>query len=136
MRLWWAASFSVQEARIKRANFMTRVCSLWKASAVYDRTRDDRSHCRRAAAYRQSKRRSLNVVGLQDDAAILPARSPALEGGTSPCYPTRCKEKGSKRTFNTPPVCPRSRFRSPAVISMGSDTYRVVARPWPGGKKR
>ena len=23
----------------KRANFMTRVCSLWKASAVYDRTR-------------------------------------------------------------------------------------------------
>jgi hypothetical protein len=23
-----------------------------------------------------------------------------LEGVTSPCYPTRCKEKGSKRTFN------------------------------------
>jgi hypothetical protein len=35
---------------------MTRVCSLWKASAVYDRTLDDRSHCRRAAAYRQSHR--------------------------------------------------------------------------------
>ena len=52
---------------------MTRVCSLWKTSAVYDRTRDDRSHCRRAAAYRQSHRRSLNVVGLRDDAAILPA---------------------------------------------------------------
>jgi hypothetical protein len=39
MRLWWAASFSVHEARIKRANFMTSFCSLWKASAVYDRTR-------------------------------------------------------------------------------------------------
>ena len=51
---------------------MTRVCSLWKASAVYDRTHDDRRHCRHAAAYRQSNRRSLNVVGLRDDAAIIP----------------------------------------------------------------
>jgi len=42
------------------------------------------------------------VVGLRDDAAIIPAGSPALEGVTSPCYPTRCKEKGSKRTFNKP----------------------------------
>src|SRR5215471_13118736 len=101
MRLWWAASFSVHEARIKRANFMTSFCSLWKASAVYDRTRDDRSHCRRAAAYRQSNRRSLNVVRLRDDAAIIPAGSPALEGVTSPGYPARCKVKGSKRTLST-----------------------------------
>src|SRR4029453_7113861 len=84
MRRWWAASFSVHEARIKRANFMTRVCSLWKASAVYDRPRDDRRHCRRAAADRQSQRRSLNVVGLRDDAAIIPAGPPAVEGVTSP----------------------------------------------------
>src|SRR6266545_597611 len=110
MRLWWAAAFSVHEARIKRANFMMSCCSLWKASAVYDRTRDDRSHCRRAAAYRQSHRRSLNVVGLRDDAAIIPAGSPALEGVTSPCYPTRCKEKGSKRTFNKLTVCPSHDF--------------------------
>src|SRR4029434_14759 len=101
MRCWWAASFSVQEARIKRANFMTRVCSVWKASAVYDRMRDDRSHCRRAAADRQSQRRSRNVVGLQEDAAILPAGEPALEGVTAPCSPTRCQEKGSQRTCNT-----------------------------------
>src|SRR5262245_59397830 len=73
MRLWWAASFSVHEARIKRANFMTSFCSLWEASAMYDRTRDDRSHCRRAAAYRQSNRRSLTLVGLRDDAPIIPA---------------------------------------------------------------
>src|SRR5215510_4754106 len=106
MRFWWVASCSVHEARIKRANFMTRVCSLWKASAVYDRTRDDRSHCRRAAASRQSKRRSLHVVGLRDEAAILPAGPPALEGVTSPCYLARWKEKGSKRTCNNPPVCP------------------------------
>ena len=45
-------------------------------------------------------RRSLNLVGLRDDAAIIPAGYPALEGVTSPFYPTRCKEKGSKRTFN------------------------------------
>jgi hypothetical protein len=63
---------------------MTRVCSLWKASAVYDRTRDDRSHCRRAAADRQSQRRSLNVVGWREDAAIIPAGPPAVEGVTSP----------------------------------------------------
>src|SRR5437016_1964439 len=106
MRLWWAASFSVHEARIKRANFMTSFCSWWKASAVYDRTRDDRSHCRRAAAYRQSKRRSLSVVGWRDDAAIIPAGSPALEGVTAPFDSTRCTEKGSKRTVNTPTVCP------------------------------
>ena len=56
--------------------------------------------------YRQSHRRSLHVVGLRDDAAIIPAGSPAVEGVTSPCYPTRCKEKGSKRTCNTPTVCP------------------------------
>src|SRR5262249_57053616 len=31
---------------------------------------------------------------------------------------------------------PLSRFRSYAVISMGSDEYRVVVRPWPGGNKR
>src|SRR4029434_5092339 len=106
MRLWWAASFSVQEARIKRANFMTSVCSLWKASAVYGRTRDDRSHGRRAAADRQSQRRSLNWVGVRDDAAIIPAGEPALEGGTSPCAPRRCTEKRTKRTVNKPPVCP------------------------------
>src|SRR5215510_5967391 len=70
MRLWWAASFSVHEARIKRANFMTSFCSLWEASAMYDRTRDDRSHCRRAAAYRQSNRRSLTLVGLRDDGIV------------------------------------------------------------------
>ena len=46
------------------------------------------------------------MVGLWEDAAILPAGSPALAGGTSPCYPTRCKEKGSKRTCNTLTVCP------------------------------
>ena len=46
------------------------------------------------------------MVGLQEDAAILPAGEPALEGGTSPCYPTRWKEKGSKRTCTNPPVCP------------------------------
>jgi hypothetical protein len=46
------------------------------------------------------------VVGWREDAAIIPAGSPALEGVTSPCYPTRCKEKDSKRTFNTPTVCP------------------------------
>jgi hypothetical protein len=40
------------------------------------------------------------VVGLREDAALIPAGEPALEGGTSPFYPTRCKEKGSKRTFN------------------------------------
>ena len=83
-----------------------RVCSLWQASAVYDRTRDDQRHCRCAAAYRQSQRRSLHVVGLRDDAAIIPAGSPAVEGVTSPCYPTRCQEKGRKRACNTPTVCP------------------------------
>ena len=31
---------------------------------------------------------------------------------------------------------PRARFRPYAVIAMGSDEYRVVARPWPGGTKR
>jgi hypothetical protein len=46
------------------------------------------------------------VVGLREDAAIIPAGSPALEGVSSRCYPTRCKEKGSKRTCNTPTVCP------------------------------
>ena len=51
-------------------------------------------------------RRSLNLVGLRDDVAIIPAGEPALEGVTSPFYPTRCKEKGSKRTFNKPTVCP------------------------------
>lgn len=50
------------------------------------------------------------MVGLRDDTAIIPAGSPALEGGTSPCYPTRCKEKGSKRTFNTLTVCPSHDF--------------------------
>src|SRR5262245_48019494 len=106
MRRWWAASFSVHEARIKRANFMTSCCSLWKASAAYDRTRDDGSHCRRTAADRQSKRRSLHVVGWRDDAVIPPAGSPAVEGGTSPCYLTRCQEKSSKRPCHTPTVCP------------------------------
>ena len=46
------------------------------------------------------------MVGLRDEAAILPAGPPALEGVTSPCYLTRWKEKGSKRTCNNPPVCP------------------------------
>ena len=46
------------------------------------------------------------MVGLREDAAIIPAGSPALEGVTSPCYPTRWKAKGSKRPCNTPTVCP------------------------------
>ena len=50
------------------------------------------------------------MVGLRDEAAILPAGSPALEGVTSPCYLARWKEKGSKRTCNKLTVCPSHDF--------------------------
>src|ERR1051325_1614231 len=111
MRLWWAASFSVQEARIKRANFMTSFCSLWKASAVYDRTCDDRSHCRRAAAYRQSNRRSLNVVGLRDEPAIIPAGGPAWRGSlllaTRPAVRRKAASAPAINLLSAPLTIPR-----------------------------
>src|SRR5215475_3649321 len=115
MRRWWAASYSVQEARIKRANFMTRVCSLWKASAVYARPRDDRRHCRRAAADRQSQRRSLHVVGLRDEAAsrgrhrVVPKH--AADGGIVYVCQTRSAE-----TYVVTEEPGRRRARTPLAL--------------------
>ena len=45
------------------------------------------------------------MVGLRDDAAILPAGSPAVEGHFS-LLPDTLEGEGSKRTCNTPTVCP------------------------------
>jgi hypothetical protein len=63
------------------------------------------------------------VVELRADAAIIPAGSPALEGVTAPFYPTRCQEKGSKRTCNTPTVCPAH-----ALVCCDINGFRRVSR--------
>ena len=66
------------------------------------------------------------MVGLRDDAAIIPAGSPALEGVTSPFYPTRCQEKGSKRPFNT--LAAPAKYEAECTTS---ETHRWGARDGP-----